>query len=114
MAEIISYCGLLCSDCGAYIATVADDDEKRAEVARQWSEMYEANLSPSDINCEGCLSDGPRVFHHATVCEIRKCAKAKGVVNCGHCDEYPCDRLEGLFKMVPEARERLDEVRAAL
>jgi len=64
MAEIISYCGLLCSDCGAYIATVADDDEKRAEVARQWSEMYEANLSPSDINCEGCLSDGPRVFHH--------------------------------------------------
>lgn len=114
MAEIISYCGLLCSDCGAYTATINDDDGKRAEVAKEWSEMHEAELSPSDINCDGCLTDGPRVFQHATVCEIRKCSKAKGLENCAHCEEYPCGRLEEFFKMVPQARERLDAVRAGL
>jgi hypothetical protein len=114
MGEVISHCGLLCSECGAYVATQNDDDAKRAEVAREWSKMYDAGLSPSDINCDGCVSDGPRLFHHATVCEIRKCARARGVANCAHCDDYPCDRLEGLFRMAPEAKARLDGIRAEL
>ena len=114
MGEMIARCGLVCTECGAYKATVNDDDDKRAEVAREWSKMYDAELSPSDINCDGCLSDGPRLFRHATVCEIRKCAGAKGVLNCAHCEDYPCERLEGLFGMAPEAKARLDEIRAGL
>jgi hypothetical protein len=113
MERLLSHCGLLCGECGAYLATRSDDDAKRAEVAREWSRMYGAALDPADINCDGCVSDGPRLFHHATVCEIRRCARARGAPNCGHCDEYACERLEGLFAMVPEARVRLDEVRAA-
>lgn len=114
MGELVSHCGLLCGECGAYLATQDDDDNRRAEIAREWSKMYEAELSASDINCDGCLSDGPRLFHHATVCEIRKCAKARSVVNCAHCEDYPCDRLSALFEMVPDARTRLDAIRAAL
>jgi hypothetical protein len=114
MGEVISHCGLVCSECGAYVATRSDDDAKRAEVATEWSKMYDAELRPSDINCDGCTSEGPRLFHHATVCEIRKCAREKGVPNCAHCAEYACDRLRGLFAMVPEAKERLDGIRAGL
>lgn len=114
MDEMIARCGLACHGCGAYIATINDDDEKRAEVAREWSKMYDAELKPSDINCDGCLSDGPRVFHHATVCEIRKCAGAKGLANCAHCEDYACEKLEGLFGMAPEARARLNAVREGL
>lgn len=111
MERLLSHCGLLCSECGAYLATRSDDDAKRAEVAQEWSRMYHAELSPSDINCDGCVSDGPRLFHHATVCEIRKCALGRGVANCAHCDDYACERLEGLFAMAPEAKARLEEVR---
>ena len=114
MGKVISHCGLVCSECPAYIATQNDDDAKRAEVAREWSKMYDAELKPADITCDGCLSDGPRLFHHATVCEIRKCAGSRGVPNCAHCDEYACERLRGLFAMAPEAKERLDGIRAEL
>ncbi len=33
MDEMISNCGILCHECGAYLATKADDDGKRREVA---------------------------------------------------------------------------------
>jgi len=114
MSEMIAICGLPCQECGAFLATRDDDDEKRAEVAKTWSEMFEAEIKPSDINCEGCTSDGGVHFQHCTVCEIRKCGVAKGVVNCAHCAEYACATLEKFFEMVPECRARLDGIRAAL
>jgi hypothetical protein len=109
--EMLSHCGLLCHTCGAHIATMKDDDAKRAEVAAEWSKAYSADLKPSDINCTGCLSDGPNLFSHTKVCEIRKCAREKSVVNCGYCGDYACETVNGVLKMVPAAKERLDAVK---
>ena len=113
MSEMIAICGLACHECGAFKATRDDDDARRAEVAKMWSEMFEAEIKPSDINCEGCTSDGV-LFQHCTVCEVRKCGTAKGVVNCAHCDEYVCAKLEKFFEMVPDCRTRLDRIKASL
>lgn len=114
MSEITAICGLPCHECGAYIATMTDDDAKREEVARMWSEMYKADIKPSDINCSGCTTDGGPVFHHCTVCEIRKCGKSRGVVNCAHCDDYGCEKTTEFFEMVPDCKVRLDAIRAGL
>jgi hypothetical protein len=38
----------------------------------------------------------------------------RGVINCAHCPEYACATLEGFLGFVPEARARLDGIRAAL
>lgn len=115
MKEMMSYCGLLCHECGAYIATATNDDAKRAAVAAEWSKQYDADIKPSDIDCAGCLSDGPNLFNHTKVCKIRSCARERGVVNCGHCPDYACEIVEGLLSVVPEARERLlDGVKASL
>ncbi len=114
MKAMISICGLPCHECGAFTATQSDDDEKRAEVAAMWSKMYEAEIKPSDINCDGCTSEGGRLFQHCTVCEIRKCGKGRGVVNCAHCEDYACEKLEEFFKMVPDCRTTLDEIRSGL
>ena len=111
MNEMISNCGILCHECGAYIATKADDDAKRKEVAELWSTEYGADVKPEDINCDGCLSDGERLFSHCTVCDIRKCCRERALVNCAYCDEYACDKLENIFRMVPDAKERLDIIR---
>jgi len=114
MNEMMSFCGLLCNECGAFIATENDDDEKRAEVAEQWSKGYNADIKPEDINCDGCLSDGERLFSHCKVCEIRKCGKEKSIANCAYCDDYACEKLDKIFQMVPDAKDRLDEVRRGL
>ena len=111
MKEMISYCGLKCNECAAYMATKSNDNEKRREVAARWSKQYKTDIRPEDINCEGCLSRGKKVFDHCNVCEIRKCGIEKKVTNCAHCDEYVCDKLEDFLKVVPGNRKLLEKIR---
>lgn len=114
MGEMVAFCGLHCHECGAFIATKEDDDNKRKEVAELWSKEFDADLKAEDINCDGCLSEGPRIFGHCAVCGIRKCGREQGVPNCAHCDEYACEKLEEFFQMVPDSKERLDQIRDTL
>lgn len=114
MKSIVAYCGLNCTECGAYQATLANDDAKRKEVAEQWSQVYHLELKLADINCTGCLSVGKNIFSHCKVCEIRLCGLQKKVVNCAHCGEFVCEKLENFFKMAPYLRERLNELRNQL
>ncbi len=112
MDEMIAYCGLGCHECDALIATKNDDDEKRADVAKVWSKMFKATIKPEHINCDGCLSEGGRLFGHCKVCEIRNCGMEKEVENCAHCNDYPCNKLDFIFENAPEAKKRLEEIRA--
>ncbi len=109
MNKIIAYCGLICNDCQAYIATKGNDDVERAKVAEIWSKEYNADIKTEDINCEGCLSDGC-VFNHCNVCEIRKCGIERGVINCAHCTDFPCEQLTNFFEMVPSAKTVLQKL----
>ena len=113
MSRMIAYCGLVCSDCPAFVATVEDDDDKRREVAELWSNEFGGAFKAEDINCDGCLSRGPRVFGYCMKCEIRKCGQEKDVENCAYCDEYACEKLAGFLSQVPHAKERLEQVRAS-
>ena len=114
MNEIIAYCGLDCYICGAYQATLHNDDRLRAEVAATWSEKFNIEFRTEDINCDGCFSEEENLFKHCLVCEIRKCGKGKGVKNCAHCFEYPCSQLSDFFTLAHEAKTNLDAIRADL
>jgi hypothetical protein len=111
MSQMTAFCGLICSECGAFIATQNNDDKKREEVSQLWSKQYNHDIKPTDINCDGCTSDCDRLIGHCHVCEIRKCGKQKAIVNCAYCDDYACEKLEGFFKMVLDAKKHLDEIR---
>jgi hypothetical protein len=114
MDKIIAYCGLVCSDCSAYVATQANDQEALERVAAQWREEYNApNVTVESVICDGCLSDG-RKCSHCAECEIRACGVARGVANCAHCADYACEKLEKFFGFVPGARGVLDEIRHSL
>jgi hypothetical protein len=113
MEKIIAFCGIVCSECPAFIATKNDDDNKRRETAKLWSERYKAEIKPEDINCTGCLSE-EKVIGHCKVCEIRKCGRGKKVKNCAYCNEYVCEKLDNFFKMAPEIKTALDKIKKGL
>jgi hypothetical protein len=94
MTRIIGVCGIVCDDCPALRATREDDDELRAKTAAEWSSMFNSDIKSDDINCDGCVPDEGRKFHHCTECEIRACGLAKGLDNCAGCTEYACEQLE--------------------
>jgi hypothetical protein len=114
MEKQIAYCGLVCTDCGAYIATQNNDNEKRREIAEEWTRNYKHDFRPEDINCVGCIpTEGPHVGQ-CGVCEVRKCGQEKGVINCAYCDEYACDVLGKYFEMAPVMKANLEEIRKGL
>jgi len=112
--EKIAYCGLICEECPAYLATREKDPQKRrklrAKIASICNKLYKLELTAEDINdCDGCFADTDRIFSGCLNCEIRKCAIEKGVKNCAYCEEYPCSKLDIIFKSEPEAKKRLDK-----
>ncbi len=112
MDKKIAYCGLNCSECPAYVATIEDDHEKRKDLAEKWS-TENFPLEPEDINCEGCTKKTD-IMSFCGNCDVRECASERGVENCAHCSEYPCDKLDKIFNMDPGAKERLDEMQKSL
>jgi len=110
MEKQTAYCGLNCTDCGAYIATQKNDNKKRKEVAADWTKRYNYPFKIEDINCDGCTSTGKHIGHW-NMCQIRICGQEKGVKNCGWCADYPCEKTDAFFKMAPDCKKALDAIK---
>ncbi len=111
MDKMIAFCGINCSECPVYLATQKNDDIMREKVLKLWSKQYNMELSIEDINCQGCKTDGSRLFVHCKKCTIRSCARDKGIDFCSECDVYPCKQVEDFFSIVPLARDNLEKLR---
>lgn len=116
MDKIIAYCGLVCSECPAYVATQSNAPGELERVAAQWREEFSApEITAESIICDGCLgTNGGRLSGYCNVCEIRSCGVERGVANCAHCADYVCEKLEAWFGNVAQARVTLDEIRRGL
>ncbi len=112
MEKMIAYCGLDCSQCEAYIATVRNDDAMREKTAKLWTELNGVDITPEMINCEGCRMDGKKTPYCEALCPIRKCASGRGVVTCGECAEFnTCENVGMIIKNNPDALKNLQTVR---
>ncbi|MHA1484024.1 MAG: DUF3795 domain-containing protein, partial [Candidatus Thorarchaeota archaeon] len=85
--KMMSYCGLICTNCGAYIAKRTNDDELRSKTAKRWSSP-EWTVKPEEINCDGCTSDSDELFKHCYECGVRACSRERSVETCAHCSDY--------------------------
>ena len=108
MRNMIAYCGLDCEKCDAYLATINDDQELREKTAKLWAELNNAPILPEHINCEGCRMDGIKTVFCENLCDIRQCARKKGVATCGDCpDRDQCQPVATIIATNPEALNNL-------
>jgi hypothetical protein len=112
MNEMMAYCGTICGECPAYIATQANDQTALEQVAAQWREEYfSPEITVADVRCDGCTSDQGAHCNYCGQCPIRACARKKGVVSCVQCDDYGCATIQEYFSVAPEMQAMLDEMR---
>jgi len=115
MERMVAFCGIVCTECPAYIATQADDLAGKEAVAAQWREEFDSpDIDAAYVTCDGCLAFDGRLGGHCGECEVRACGVARGVANCAHCSDYGCETLESFFDFAPSVRATLDEIRRAL
>ena len=112
MEEMIAFCGLACNECKAFQATKNDDDKMRVKVAKQWSRRHKTIFERQDINCDGCKSQTGRLFKYCRTCLVRLCGIEKGIEICSKCHEYPCEKLDPIFMVIPKLKERLDALKS--
>ncbi len=108
MEKLIACCGLNCATCEARIATIADDDIQRKEIAEKWKVQFNApGIISEMINCTGYREEGAK-FAHCTECEIRNCVHSKGFNTCADCEELgSCSMVGNILKFVPDALANL-------
>jgi len=107
MEKIIACCGINCASCDARIATLANDDELRAQTAEKWRAAFSADITSEMINCTGCREAGVK-FSHCAECEIRNCVNSKGFETCADCEKLEsCALLVNIHQYLPEALENL-------
>lgn len=100
--EVLGYCGLYCGGCGAFQAT-----------ARGEAIEYEPGAFTT---CRGCNSS--EISVSCSDCELKDCARERGLRYCRQCEEYPCDRFAQFrddrrypyHTDTPAAMERLSEI----
>jgi hypothetical protein len=102
-----------------YLATREENKDQqarmRAQIAIVSNERYGVRYEPEEItDCDGCRSEQGRLFSASHACNIRKCARQKGVETCAQCSDYICAKLGAFLVAEPEAKARLDEVRRGI
>lgn len=117
MAEekIIAFCGICCSDCPAYRATINDDDTMRKQIAEKWT-SDNFPITERDVNCHGCPVTDRKMMAFVGACKVRACALDKGVEDCAHCDDYGCAILRKVWEQTGDdgAKKTLDTIREKL
>jgi len=90
---MLGYCGIHCSECPAYKATVTVDEALMEETVRKFGE---GKGSRNDWVCLGCLHEEPGLIaKYCATCPIRTCAVEHAVTNCAACPGHDdCARLQ--------------------
>lgn len=88
---------------------MSDDDALRRKVARLWSELNHAEITPEMIHCTGCRRPGAKTPFSDSLCPIRQCARGRNLMTCGGCSEMECcAKLRMITGNHPEALRNLN------
>lgn len=112
-AEIIAKCGLICTGCESYLATLSDDLPALTKMAEEASKKLNTAFTWEDCRCFGCQGEGKKIGY-CDSCAVRTCAQERGVETCAHCDDYGCEKISTFLEIAPQAKQGLAMIRAKL
>jgi hypothetical protein len=84
-ASLAAVCGAYCGACPVYSAWAAQDLPRLEALAR------DLGTTTDRLMCTGCRT--PAAFCFGGDCEIKVCARKRGVAFCPDCADYPCERI---------------------
>ncbi len=114
MARMMSVCGVLCSECPAYLA-VSKGAAYQRRTADAWRRIYGLSETAGNISCGGCLGPDDQLFHTSRSCKARRCCRDKGLTSCAACPNVSCEDLEraqSVWDGVPNPASALSGARA--
>jgi len=107
MNDVIAYCGIICSNCDVYKATINNDEFLRLELVKKYTtDSHVPNVE--DFYCKGCFDI------KGEGCEVRQCATSKTLINCAQCDSYNCEKILNHFNNNQNSKKILDELYDAM
>jgi hypothetical protein len=104
MEPILTRCGYRCDLCLAYKPNVATTPANQQKLSDGWHKYFGFRLPPSEICCDGCMVDNPKLID--TSCPVRPCVIARGLDNCSQCEEYVCEKLTERLVIREEVERR--------
>ncbi|HUJ45478.1 MAG TPA: DUF3795 domain-containing protein [Opitutaceae bacterium] len=90
----MSACGVICSECPAFLAGQAKDPAACERVAGAWHRLYGLDFGPDVLSCGGCLGSDEDLFFTSRKCAARRCCRSRGLASCAACADRPCADLE--------------------
>ena len=112
--RMLAYCGIVCSECAAYLATQAEDLVALEKMAAQASLDFGVEMTVADAMCDGCLATTDRQIGYCHQCAVRQCALSKHVETCANCESFPCETIDAFATPGSEHRQRLDDLYQSL
>ncbi len=114
--RMIAYCGINCAKCPAYSFPRLGE---KLHMKGLFQSVLKSRMRPKPegyVICDGCTTIDARCVQHCLTCPVRCCAMEMGAENCAHCDRFPCERLQGIWKITvfKDAQPRLEKLRAKL
>jgi len=106
--ELVTYCGLFCGLCAGRARIPQRAAALQAAMTEEGWPDWGANIPgfagfwsflqglQEDGGCPGCRADGGPPH-----CQIRVCARQRGLELCSQCSDFPCFRIEALGAVYP-------------
>lgn len=82
---LLACCGLYCGACSFKVAFDTNDRAHLRGMPAKYREYEDAPLQ----FCPGC-----RLDNQCGACGIRDCVLKQGLLHCGECPEFPCNRIQ--------------------
>lgn len=105
--KTLAYCGYDCKRCPVYLATQHNDIELLKQIVITPG-ISNIEQTVEKLGCYGCC-DKKTVNIMCSNCPIRICAKEKQIINCGYCNDFPCDKLNYISEKTMEYLKKIND-----